>query len=361
MARALLPAVRRARAGAAAALAVGALLAGAGAGPAHADGEGPDAAPRPAFTVADPRIGESSGLAASGRHPGVVWTHNDSGDRPRLFAVGPAGETLAVLTLAGATAQDWEALAPGPDGTLWVGDLGDNLRRRPSVAVYRLVEPATLGDATVPAQRFRLRYPDGPHDAEALLVHPRTGALYVVTKELAGAAVYAAPVPLRADTDAEPDNLLTRVADAPALVTDGAFAPDGRLLVLRDYATAWVFDATGGVPGRYLDDVGFPPQRQGESVAWTPDGTALLLGSEGQHAPVWRVGLAPVALAGQPVPHPAPASATPAPRATPAGSVAALPGAPGGAGWAVAGVALTAALLAGGVLTVVRRRPGRGR
>src|SRR5215208_7158200 len=188
-----------------------------------------------ALRLEDPRIYESSGLARSRRHQGVLWTHNDSGDEARLFAVGSEGRTLATLTLAGVEARDWEALAAGRDDrgrpALFVGDIGDNQGVWPEVAVYRVTEPARLGDATVPAVRYRLRYADGPHNAEALLVDPRSNRLYVATKEPDGGGLYLAPARLRTDQP----NVLHRVARVPPLVTDGAFAPDGRSFVLRDY------------------------------------------------------------------------------------------------------------------------------
>ena len=154
-----------------------------------------------AVRLEDQRIYESSGLALSRRHRAVLWTHNDSGGDPALYAVGPDGRTVATLTLAGAEARDWEAMAAGRDDrgrpALFVGDIGDNNGVWPEVAVYRVAEPAELRDATVPAARYRLRYADGPHDAEALLVDPRSNRLYVATKEVAGGGLYRAPARLR--------------------------------------------------------------------------------------------------------------------------------------------------------------------
>ena len=198
-----------------------------------------------ALRLQDPRIQESSGLAGSRRHPEVLWTHNDSGDGPRLYALGANGRTLATLTLAGAGARDWEALAPGRDGrgrpALFVGDIGDNQDLWPEVAVYRVTEPDRLRDATVPAVRYRLRYADGPRDAEALLVDPRSNRLYVATKSSDGGGLYRAPARLHTDQV----NVLRRVARVPPVVTDGSFAPDGRSFVLRDYQGAFVYAAPG--------------------------------------------------------------------------------------------------------------------
>src|SRR6266511_3953046 len=109
---------------------------------------------RVALEIRDQRVVESSGLAASPRHAGVLWTHNDSGDAARLFAVGPDGGVLATLTLAGVDARDWEAMAAGRDDAgrpaLFAGDIGDNLGAWSSVSVYQVSEPATLHDATLP-------------------------------------------------------------------------------------------------------------------------------------------------------------------------------------------------------------------
>src|SRR5215217_4049085 len=129
-----------------------------------------------ALRLEDPRIYESSGLALSRRHQAVVWTHNDSGDEARLFAVGPEGRTLATLTLAGVEARDWEALAAGHDDrgrpALFVGDIGDNQGVWPDASVYRVAEPAQLRDATVAAARYRLRYADGGVAQLGRLGHP---------------------------------------------------------------------------------------------------------------------------------------------------------------------------------------------
>jgi hypothetical protein len=259
------------------------------------------------FGFADRRITESSGLAVSALHDGVVYTHNDSGGGPVLYAIGPDGRTRAALTLRGAKARDWEALAPGGDGVLWVGDIGDNGNGWwQEIRVYRVREPRTLRDADVEWTRYRLRYEDGGRDAEALLADPRTGRLYVVSKQESGAGIYAAPAELRRNGE----NVLRRVADAPSEVTDGAFLPDGERVVLRGYFSATVYDRRW----RELGTLPVPIQPQGESLAAARDGRAVLVGSEGAGADVWQLPLAQATRGG-----PAPA-ADAMPAGTPAGT-----------------------------------------
>jgi hypothetical protein len=239
------------------------------------------------FTIKDERITESSGLVASARHPDVYWTHNDSSDAPRVYAIGKDGTTKATITLAGVDARDWEAITVGKDDAgnpaVFVGDIGDNLHGTwPEVWIYRFEEPKTLADATVKATRFRVRYDDGPRDAEALLTDPRTNKLYIASKELDG-GLYEQPATLTPGGI----NTFKRIAPAGSTVTDGAFAPDGSRFVLRAYFSATVYSA----PGKEVGGVAVPIQRQGESVAWAPDGKAVLFGSEGKSSQVRRVEL----------------------------------------------------------------------
>jgi hypothetical protein len=298
-----------------------------------------------ALEIRDQRVVESSGLAASPRHGGVLWTHNDSGDAARLFAVGPDGGVLATLTLAGVDARDWEAMAAGRDDAgrpaLFAGDIGDNLGVWPSVSVYRVGEPASLHDATLPARRYRFRYADGPRDAEALLVDPRDNRLYVASKEDDGGGLYQAPARLSSDRV----NLLRRIAEVPPSITDGAFSPDGRAFVLRDYSAAYLFAA----PGRQVAAFPLPLQRQGESITWSPDGDGVLAGSEGPESDIWRVGL----------PDEAATQATPTsrPRAAPAPPAGDDPAGASPLRWASAAVLLLA--LAGGVALLAARRRRR--
>ncbi|WP_147268246.1 hypothetical protein [Spongiactinospora rosea] len=271
------------------------------------------------FRIKDPRITESSGLATSPTHRGIVYTHNDSDAGPVFYAIGPRGTTRATFRLSGAEARDWEGMAATVDpesgrGVLWFADIGDNMDGAWSdISVYRVLEPTRMRNATLPATRYRFRYKDGARNAEGVMVNPRTGRLYIVSKEFGG-SVYAAP---RRLSTTKP-NVLRRIGTAPLMATDAAYAPDGSGYVIRTYFSANLYDASGNSLGRLT----MPAADQAESITYTRDGTAVLTGSEGPNSPVHRVPL-PAHLRPTPTPTPAPArrstpSTSPAAAASPA-------------------------------------------
>ncbi|TDC85486.1 hypothetical protein E1285_25160 [Actinomadura sp. 7K507] len=267
----------------------------ASAAPAHRAASAPDE--RVAFRIQDERITESSGLAVSTRHQGVVYTHNDSGGVPTIYALGTDGRVRAALTLGGAQARDWEGIAVGKDGrgrpSIFVADIGDNLGGAwPYVTVYRIPEPSRLRSQTIRATAFKIKYEDGPRNAETLMINPRTNRLYIASK-LFGGKVYEAPARLRTSGF----NTMREVSDAPSIATGGAFSPDGRTCVIRTYFGARLYSVKpDGSPGESLTSIDLPRQEQGESVTYTADGTSLLVGSEGTNQPVYEIPLPEEAL-----------------------------------------------------------------
>ncbi|WP_406281987.1 putative Ig domain-containing protein [Embleya sp. NBC_00896] len=256
--------------------------------------------PRVQCNLSDARIGESSGLAPSLRHPGITYTMNDSGNTADVFAIDTATcRTVATLRVSGATNTDWEAIAVGRDDAgnpaIFVADIGNNFGSRPQVTLYRVAEPATLADATVAATGYSLQFADGQHDAETAMIDPRDNRLYVASKLFGSpGSLYSAPLQLRTDQV----NSLTRVGPAPDTATDGAFAPDGRSFAIRNYGDITVYSA----PGQQLAKFASPSTTQGESLMYSADGRSVLVGSEGSNSPLWVVPLPPEAIPGGPTP-----------------------------------------------------------
>ncbi|MDT3725052.1 WD40 repeat domain-containing protein [Streptomyces sp. DSM 41972] len=236
------------------------------------------------FTINDPRITESSGLAASRQHPGVHWTHNDSDDGPYLYAVdGSTGDTVARLTLTGiGTPRDVEAISLGPGNRLFVADTGDNLGGTwPYVWIYELPEPQRLQDATVRATQYVVKYADGPRDVEAMVVHPRTGRVYLIDKHEDGGHLYEGPAKL----SPKGDNVFRPIAPVELWTTDAALSPDGQDLAVRGYFGGIHYAWNGGKLER-KGRLSVPLQGQGESVTYSADGSRLLFGSEGEQSGV---------------------------------------------------------------------------
>lgn len=271
-------------------------------------------------TITDPGITESSGLVASSLQSDVLFTHNDSGDTARFFAIGTDCGTRAVYELPGVKARDWEDLARGPGAVLWLGDIGDNRGRRTTVTVVRVAEPVVAATNTRPlalaSTSFALTYPDGPHNAETLLADRVDGRLYVLTKNVGGSdALYAAPLPLLASAV----NRLAKLDSVTfpglfgSLTTGGDISPDGTRLVVRTYENACelaIPAAPGSGPrlaGVFAHGLGTPialaAERQGEAIAFSRDGRSLLTTSEGTGQPLYQLPLAVPSV--RPTPSPA--------------------------------------------------------
>ena len=251
--------------------------------------------------VQDPQLNAVSGIAASWRTPGVLYVHNDR-DRPEFAAVTESGAVMARFALTGVTVRDVEDIAVGrcPAGTcVHLADLGNNVTPRPDFQILRLPEPAITGGGnavSLPAERLVFTYPDGPHNAESLLIDPGSGALYVITKVAAGARSTVYKLPAFGAGGAA-----TRIADlpVPAAGDQPATAADahpcGAGFLLRTNNTAYEFRVPLGSP---LEDafkatptaVPVGNEQQSEGIAYRPDGRGYYTTSEGARPPIHRVG-----------------------------------------------------------------------
>jgi hypothetical protein len=235
----------------------------------------PAAADTVEFTITDSQITESSGLATDADAE-RYWTVNDSGDAGSAYALDDEGKTEGTLEFR-ADPVDVEAVA-FHQGRLYVADIGDNQARRDSVTVYFFDDAAPSVDPVV-YKAYDFSYPDGPHDAETLLVDG-DGRLFIVTKGTKG-GIYAAP----ASPSRQGVNELERVGDAPPFVTDGTVLPDGRF-ALRTYVSVEIVDPDSyDVVARAVTRA----QQQSESITTTFDGEHLLVGSEGKRSEVLRI------------------------------------------------------------------------
>ncbi|HET6648484.1 MAG TPA: hypothetical protein VFH01_14245, partial [Pyrinomonadaceae bacterium] len=263
-------------------------------------------------SLKDPAIRESSGLVASRSTPGFFWTHNDSGDGPFIYAFDSGGAGKGVWRVSGASAFDWEDMSAGPGSIrgqnyLYIGDIGDNNERRSEIIVYRVVEPKinainsrsskTKPAVTESAEAIHLKYPDGKHDAETLMVHPVTGSIFIVTKiPFANPGIYQASPPF----GSEGPTTLQRLGelDVPSLlggiITGGDISPDGRRVAFCDYMQAYEIVLPARAPfesiwKQPLQPITLGQRKQGEAIAYRLDGKALLATSEGLGAPLIQV------------------------------------------------------------------------
>lgn len=292
-----------------------------------ADAAGTTARPTTVCTIGDARLSEISGMAATRNGYVVIDDSSDDASRRKVFFLNQRCKVSRTLSYP-SRPRDTEDLASAADGTLWVGDIGDNNLSRTTVGLWKLAPGAKT------PVLYRLRYPDGPHDAEALLL-AGDGTPIIVTKDPGTADIYTPATTLHAGATvtlkrvgqftipntktSNPFSLFGRV-----LVTGAANSPDGRRVALRTYSDAFEFEVPDGNVIAALTTgkphiVALPDEPQGESIAYGTDGTSLLTVSESTGQPagtrptILRYGIpaASNVRAAQPGPAPTSASASP--------------------------------------------------
>jgi hypothetical protein len=251
--------------------------------------------------VVDAPLDELSGLAASRTHADVYYTHNDSGDSARFFAIRSSGRLIAEINIANEWALDIEEIAVGPcpnGQCVYVADIGDNLFIRPFVAIHRIDESTidlSKPKQSVDHETFRFYYPDSTHDAEAILVHPSMPLIYVISKDKSGAQLYRGSL----DNTSQLAPLVhVGAVHTARYVTAASVHPSGNAVILRSIADAWQFSVPDGtfesIVARDPDlSLAIPGDIQGEAIAYTADGCAFLTSSEGVSPPVFLRTCAP--------------------------------------------------------------------
>jgi len=256
-------------------------------------------------------IKESSGLSASACQD-VLWTHNDAGSGAFIFGMTMQGRHLGTWKVQNAQNVDWEAIASYKDAGgkcfLLIGDIGDNDEIRSELTIYRIPEPQVMPEGassntkdplqTAPAEALKFSYLDSPNNAETMLVHPKTGDIYIVTKKKKGqAAVHKleSAFGLGPVTRTEKIAELSVPSDPPGLFTDGSMSPDGNRVILCDVKSGYELASPAG--GSDADaiwkqkpvTVFLGDRKQGEGVTYAPDGRSLYASSEKKNAPIYRI------------------------------------------------------------------------
>ncbi len=256
----------------------------------------------------DKRMDEISGIAASAVNPDIFYVHNDSGDTSRFFAINAEGKLKATYYFKGMArglgVTDCEdiAIGPGPiknKSYIYLGDIGDNGGNHKNIAIYRFNEPVLSAKdsvSNIKSAVLYLKYPDGPRDAETLMVDPLEKLLYIVSKRQDSVAVYTTPLKFNdGDTVILTRQCKLHFKGLPLMrwITAGDISADGSQILLKSYATVYYWKREAGEPvwkamQRKPEELRYEQEHQGEAIGFTHDGRAYLTTSEGVYAPIYK-------------------------------------------------------------------------
>jgi len=232
-------------------------------------------------------IDEASGIADSKINPGYLWVQQDSGNPNEIALLSHDGSFLKSIAISTAINRDWEdmALANGPvngTGYIYLGDIGDNSLASSSYFIYRFAEPTASATTVSIVDKITFQYPDGPHDAEALVVDNSTKDIYIISKQDNPSRIYKLAYPQ--STSAV--NTATLSGSLPFTgVTSAAVSPNGDEILVKTYTAIWQYKKSAGqtleqsLTGTPVS-VSYQFEPQGEAISFKNDNTGFFTLSE---------------------------------------------------------------------------------
>lgn len=232
------------------------------------------------YQLPDHFIHEASGLVPCRYINGYLWTHQDSGNSAHLYLISYNATELHPVELSGAENVDWEDIAsgPGPEAGvqyLYIGDIGNNFGRSSrSLVIYRIPELKEAGQffSAENLEKITFNYPDGPKDAETLIVDPKTKDIFIVSKELTRSAIYRLPYP-QSTHETMTAEYMGNIPNVIA-ATAGDIAFDGAEILVRNYGAVFYWARKDGesvgqtlqrIPDKTLP---YHIEQQGEAVCF---------------------------------------------------------------------------------------------
>lgn len=201
-----------------------------------------------AYELSNKSLSEASGIADSKTNTGFLWVQQDSGNPPEIDLVQHNGTWLKTIHLANIANRDWEdlVLSTGPKAGvhyLYLAETGDNLLVHPDYAIYRLEEPATATDTVKQIDKIAFFYPDGSHNAEAILVDPDTKDIYIITKVDKRSQVFKLTYPYSTTVTNKAELVGSLTYN---LAVSAALSPKGNEIVVKTYDAIYYYQRAAG-------------------------------------------------------------------------------------------------------------------
>lgn len=233
-------------------------------------------------------VNEASGLADSRNMNGYLWTHQDSGYPSELFLVSKDGKNIRKYSVPDTDFLDWEDIASGPGpqqgvNYLYIGDIGGNAHPFRQTCTINRVREISNPDENFKqgaVEKIIFRYPDGPKDAETLMLDPVTLDLYVVSKETSRINLYRLPYPQDAGSviTAELTGAIPGIKTnglPPSLFTSptsGDISFDGKEIIVKTYTSVYYWKREDG---QTIGEVLTQPPHKTLPYLLEPEGTAI--------------------------------------------------------------------------------------
>lgn len=243
------------------------------------------------------KIREASGIASSAPLKGFYWTHNDSGNKPEVYLLNSKGVLVSTITLEDVSNRDWEDIAEGigpvkGKSYVYVGDIGDNAGIRKHIRIYRFPEPEKVPgeQETITPDVLTLKFPNGPRDAESLMIDPISKQIYIISKREKEVSLYKTKQLLFKDGDKV---VLEKLIKLPySWVTSGDISKDGHHIVIKTLTTIYYWhrnsnESVEDAMAKPAKELPYVVEKQGEGITITPNNDGYVTISEGKNAPIY--------------------------------------------------------------------------
>jgi len=248
-------------------------------------------------TINDERLKEVSGISESQMIDNIIWLHNDSQDKPRIFAINLNGEVVAEVNLINATNIDWEEIkvVKNPNDSqsyIYIGDIGDNLQIRKDYKFYVLKEPiidTNKRNQPIEISDYQIidfEYSDKSHDCEAFFVE--NNDIHLLTKRDSMAHFFTLKNPLpnfkniaEFQTKTKIGQYRTRIPSSRIVGAD--LSNDKQHLLVKSYDTVYYYKANNdwkSVLSAEPQFVYYVPEVQGEAISWNKNNSGFWTLSE---------------------------------------------------------------------------------
>ena len=205
----------------------------------------------------------------------LLWTIEDAGNKNNIYGVDLKGNIVKDIDIDNAENKDWEDLTSDHLGNLYIGDFGNNNKKRDLFTIYKIKDVAHLADETQAEMiHFKLPKKVKSEDFEAFFLHENS--FYIFSKENNSSILLKVPNSVGEHTAELVSDF--NLEGKHHKITSAAVSPDGKTVVLLNHDKLWKltnFNSNNFLKGT-IEEQKFEHDSQKEGICFKDNNTVYI-------------------------------------------------------------------------------------